>query len=375
MTPRPSSLSRLTILVLCVSGTALLGCGKKAAPSSPAKPPQAPRSTGEAAPAPADVRPDVADPAGESRGSLAPLPVEGEAGPAAAYARLKALVEGGERAQVRRYVTKRSKRHLRELDDEALARLFEGGPGEVRLNGGRAVLELTGEPELRYAVFLWRQRGWRYDLGDSLKYEPWRRRPEVAENHMPSLAEALDGVEGTGPLRATLQLTVGTIRCTLFEDLAPVTVANFVALARGRRAFRPPGSREWVKRPFYDGLILHRCTPGFGIQTGDPLGTGTGGPGYTIPDEFDRRARHSRPGVLSMANAGPNSAGSQFFLTERSTPWLDDRHAVFGACEPIKLIASINRMDKRPGSHRPVVDVRIRSIRVFRGEDEGAPGP
>jgi peptidyl-prolyl cis-trans isomerase B (cyclophilin B) len=114
---------------------------------------------------------------------------------------------------------------------------------------------------------------------------------------------------------ATIETNRGTIRLELFDDQAPRTVANFEKLA---------------DKGFYDGLKFHRVIPDFMIQTGCPRGTGTGGPGYTFADEFHAELKHDRPGVLSMANAGPNTNGSQFFITHVATPWLDGKHAVFG---------------------------------------------
>lgn len=117
-------------------------------------------------------------------------------------------------------------------------------------------------------------------------------------------------------LRATIQTSKGDIRLDLFPDKAPVTVLSFVNLA---------------SRGFYDGLTFHRVIPDFMIQGGCPLGTGTGGPGYDFRDEFGPDLKHDRPGILSMANAGPNTNGSQFFITHVPTPWLDRKHAIFGA--------------------------------------------
>ena len=117
-------------------------------------------------------------------------------------------------------------------------------------------------------------------------------------------------------LTATIHTAKGDIKLTLFPEKAPLTVLNFVNL---------------VKRGFYDGLIFHRVISDFMIQGGCPLGTGTGGPGYRFKDEFSPELRHGKPGVLSMANAGPNTNGSQFFITHLATPWLDDHHTVFGA--------------------------------------------
>lgn len=121
--------------------------------------------------------------------------------------------------------------------------------------------------------------------------------------------------EEVGELTATIHTNKGDIDLTLYPDSAPLAVANFVNLAQ---------------QDFYDGLKFHRVIENFMIQGGDPLGTGTGGPGYRFKDEFDPELRHDKPGVLSMANSGPNTNGSQFFITHVPTPWLDDKHTIFG---------------------------------------------
>jgi cyclophilin family peptidyl-prolyl cis-trans isomerase len=144
--------------------------------------------------------------------------------------------------------------------------------------------------------------------------------------------------------KVTLKTTLGEIQAEIFEDKAPKTAANFLTL---------------VRKGFYNGVLFHRVIPGFMIQGGDPRGDGTGGPGYTIPDEFHPSLRHATAGMLSMANAGPNTGGSQFFITLAPTSWLDGKHAIFGRVtkgqEIVEQIAAVPR-DK---SDRPKTPVKI----------------
>jgi peptidyl-prolyl cis-trans isomerase A (cyclophilin A) len=129
---------------------------------------------------------------------------------------------------------------------------------------------------------------------------------------------------------AHVDTTEGSFTIRLFEKEAPGTVANFVGLAEGTKEWTDPESGQKKKEPFYDGVIFHRVINGFMIQGGDRLGLGTGGPGYKFADEFHPSLRHDRAGILSMANSGPNTNGSQFFITLAPTPHLDNRHSVFG---------------------------------------------
>ncbi len=160
-------------------------------------------------------------------------------------------------------------------------------------------------------------------------------------------------VPGEGDLYVEIKTRLGQIRGRLFEHQAPKTVANFVNLAMG----------VTTGKPFYNGLIFHRVIPQFMVQAGCPQGVGTGGPGYKIQDEFHPELRHNRPGIFSMANAGPNTGGSQFFITEVPTHWLDNKHAVFGeVVEGIEVLQMITQepRDRRDRPHTPVtMEMRI----------------
>lgn len=167
-------------------------------------------------------------------------------------------------------------------------------------------------------------------------------------------------------LYARLETSQGAIVCRLFEDKAPKTVQNFVELAEGRREFQDPKTSQPTKRPFYDGLIFHRVIPEFMIQGGCPLGQGTGGPGYQFEDEFHRELKHDQPGTLSMANAGPNTNGSQFFITVVPTPWLDNRHSVFGRVVEGQEVATKISGVPRDSSDRPRKPVVLERVVIER---------
>ncbi len=173
-----------------------------------------------------------------------------------------------------------------------------------------------------------------------------------------------------GKLVAEFTTTLGAFDCELFEDEVPKTVANFVGLARGTRPFYDKKADKWVTRPFYDGLLFHRVIRNFMIQTGDPLGTGTGGPGYNIEDEISPKLKHAGPGVLSMANRGKNTGASQFFITVRATPHLDGKHAVFGRCQP-KVPVAISKVKTDRRFDRPIEPVKIEKIRIVRKKKLG----
>src|SRR5512140_1646861 len=131
-------------------------------------------------------------------------------------------------------------------------------------------------------------------------------------------------------LFATFHTSMGDIVCKLYDKEAPKTVANFVDLATGKREWTDPNTGQRTNRALYDGTVFHRVIPEFMIQGGDPLGNGTGGPGYRFEDEFVRSLTFDKPGLLAMANSGPNTNGSQFFITEVPTPWLSGKHTIFG---------------------------------------------
>lgn len=166
-------------------------------------------------------------------------------------------------------------------------------------------------------------------------------------------------------LYATITTSMGPIVCRLFEKEAPLTVQNFVGLARGAKEWTDPKTGQKVKRPLYNGTIFHRVIPGFMIQGGDPLGTGTGDPGYKFRDEFHPSLKFDQPGRLAMANSGPNTNGSQFFVTEVPTPHLNNHHTIFGQVvegqELVKKIANVPTAGEKPRT--PVV---LQSIRIQR---------
>ncbi|MGC4082712.1 MAG: peptidylprolyl isomerase [Vicinamibacterales bacterium] len=167
-------------------------------------------------------------------------------------------------------------------------------------------------------------------------------------------------------MHAHFTTSEGSFTVRLFDEEVPQTVANFVGLAEGTREFVDPKTGQKATRNFYDGLIFHRVIDGFMIQGGDPLGTGTGGPGYRFADEFHPSLKHDKPGILSMANAGPNTNGSQFFITLGPTPWLDNRHSVFGeVVEGMDVVQKIG--STRTGAQdRPVTPIVLQSVTIAR---------
>jgi peptidyl-prolyl cis-trans isomerase A (cyclophilin A) len=203
--------------------------------------------------------------------------------------------------------------------------------------------------------------------------DPGEVRPPVAAD----LAEYTKDMKG-GKLTATIETTQGTFHCELYGDKTPLTVANFVGLATGKKAWKNPNNGNVEKgKPFYDGLICHRVIPGFMIQCGDPKGEGTGGPGYMFADEYVTELK-MEPGTLAMANSnrrpGDGTNGSQFFITEGAPEWLNGRHTVFGKCKEVDLVTKITNVEKvcpdcpqnDPRRDKPKTDVVINKITIAK---------
>jgi peptidyl-prolyl cis-trans isomerase A (cyclophilin A) len=173
----------------------------------------------------------------------------------------------------------------------------------------------------------------------------------------------------TETLTATLRTNQGTVRIRLFPDHAPKTVRNFVELAEGSREWTDPRTRQATTGKLYDGTVFHRVIPRFMIQGGDPLGTGTGGPGYKFADEFHPDLSFDRPYLLAMANAGPGTNGSQFFITVAPTPHLNRRHTIFGeVIDGSDVVDQISQV-QTGRNDRPVQDVVIESVSIERSPD------
>jgi peptidyl-prolyl cis-trans isomerase A (cyclophilin A) len=166
-------------------------------------------------------------------------------------------------------------------------------------------------------------------------------------------------------LYAHFTTSEGNFTARLFDDETPKTVANFSGLADGSKEWTDPRTGRKVKQPYFNGTIFHRVIGGFMIQGGDPLGQGTGGPGYTFADEFNPKLRHSKAGILSMANRGPNTNGGQFFITLAPTPWLDDKHSVFGEIvDGMDVVEKIGSTPTSKPGDRPVKPITIESVTI-----------
>ncbi|HYN15209.1 MAG TPA: peptidylprolyl isomerase [Terriglobales bacterium] len=183
---------------------------------------------------------------------------------------------------------------------------------------------------------------------------------------LPVLGQEKSAAEPT----AVFDTTMGTLRCKLFPKEAPKTVANFIGLADGSTDWKDPSTGQTKHGvPLYSGTIFHRVIPNFMIQGGDPLGSGMGNPVDRFADEIVPSLAFDRPGRLAMANSGPNTNGSQFFITEVPTPHLNGRHTIFGQCDDasVKLVKKIARVPADPRNNKPTTPVRINKIVIERG--------
>jgi peptidyl-prolyl cis-trans isomerase A (cyclophilin A) len=157
----------------------------------------------------------------------------------------------------------------------------------------------------------------------------------------------------------------GNFTARLFDAEVPKTVANFTGLASGTTEWTDPRTGKKTREPYYNGTVFHRVIADFMIQGGDPLGQGTGGPGYKFADEFNAKLRHSKPGILSMANSGPNTNGGQFFITLVPTPWLDNKHSVFGEIvEGMDVVTKIGKTATSKPGDRPVKPISINAVTI-----------
>ncbi len=188
----------------------------------------------------------------------------------------------------------------------------------------------------------------------------------VENKKVKEVKKAVEAKKGPA-MFAYFETNKGNFKVKLFSDKAPKTVENFAGLAEGSKEWADPKTGEKVKKPFYDGLTFHRVIKNFMIQGGCPLGTGTGGPGFRFEDEFTAGApKHDKPGMLSMANAGPNTNGSQFFVTTVATPWLDGRHTVFGeVVEGLDVVHGIEN-SKTSAMDRPAEPIVIKHVKIER---------
>ncbi len=196
--------------------------------------------------------------------------------------------------------------------------------------------------------------------------QPVAKLPPAADDPVKgefSLEDATQGLPGKGPLMAEIKTSKGKLECELYQDKAPITVANFVGLARGKRPWKNPDGK-WVKKPAYDGTTFHRIVKGFMIQGGDPKGTGGGDPGYVIPDEVWQDARHDQRGLLCMANRGKNKNGMQFFILDGPAPHLDGGYTIFGKCGPDETVAELASVPV--SGERPVEPPKIEKISIKR---------
>ena len=197
--------------------------------------------------------------------------------------------------------------------------------------------------------------------------------PELPDSPVSQLPPV---VEPTGPT-VVLDTSMGRLTCKLFDKQAPLTVANFIGLAQGTKVWTDPTSRKKMRnKPFFDGTTFHRVIPEFMIQGGDPTGTGTGDPGYMFADEFDPDLNFDVPGRMAMANSGPGTNGSQFFVTEVPVTHLNQKHTIFGQCDQpsLTVVSSIARVQRDPDD-KPLEPVILKKVTIVREGQSLPPAP
>jgi len=229
----------------------------------------------------------------------------------------------------------------------------------------REVWELEAEPVNEQAPRPWTPPG-PVPLAKPLAVVPIA--PGDPKRGQFTLDEATRGLPEKGQLYARLSTDHGEIVCELWPHRAPITVANFVGLARGLRPFKDPRNQAWVERPAYDDTVFHRVIPGFMVQGGDPLGTGTGDGGYVIPDETWVGSTHNQPGLLCMATEGPDTGSMQFFITDRTLrndlSYLDGSYTVFGECLHTEVVEKIAKV--KAYGDKPVAPPRLEKVEIYR---------
>jgi peptidyl-prolyl cis-trans isomerase A (cyclophilin A) len=192
----------------------------------------------------------------------------------------------------------------------------------------------------------------------------------TSQQHAATEKAAQSGSQPT----ADIETSLGTIHCVLFPSQAPLSVANFIGLATGTKAWKDPKTGKMEKGvPLYNGTIFHRVIPGFMIQGGDPAGTGSGDPGFTVKDETSPDLKFDQPGRLAYANAGPNTNGSQFFITEVPYPSLNGHYSIFGQCQDLELVKKIARVS-RNSNDRPYDPPKIVRIKITEPKSAAAAG-
>jgi peptidyl-prolyl cis-trans isomerase A (cyclophilin A) len=239
----------------------------------------------------------------------------------------------------------------------------EGEPGAGGAGGGSGSVnaEAPGGPGLVAAPSGEVPRTPPCPVGEQA-WDPTSPDPEAGDF---TLDEALAGLAGTGQAIATIDTSFGAIRCRLASDLVPRAVANFVGLARGLRPWWDPCRKAWVEEPFYDGLTFHRVIPTFMAQGGDPRGNGTGGPGYEFASEVTPELLHDQGGTLAYANSGPDTNGSQFYITVGRRSQLDGGYVVFGYCENVDVVQKIVAVP-RDQDDKPYQPVLMRRVTITR---------